>query len=100
MTNTNDADLDPTADILAALASLRASRDAADESADADPDTLSALDDIAAAAARLREDGDSDGETAEDDRAEQAPTAAGESTSAPVAGADRRPRSPRSTRSS
>jgi len=104
MSNTHDDDLDPTAGILADLASLRASRDAADETADADPDTLSALDDIAAAAARLREDGDSDGdsdeETGEDGRAEQAPTAAGASTSAPAAEADRRPRSPRSTRSS
>ncbi|MGO1764378.1 MAG: Rne/Rng family ribonuclease [Brevibacterium yomogidense] len=55
MSNTHDDDLDPTAGILADLASLRASRDAADDSSDADPDTLSALDEIAAAAARLRE---------------------------------------------
>ena len=40
MSNTHDDDLDPTEGILADLASLRASRDAADDSADADPDTL------------------------------------------------------------
>lgn len=55
MSNTHDDGVDPTEGILADLASLRASRDAADTPRDSDPSARSALDDIAEAAGRLRE---------------------------------------------
>ena len=54
MATTHDDGMDPTEGILADLASLRASRDAADRAHEEDPDKLSVLDDIAEAAARLR----------------------------------------------
>jgi ribonuclease E len=55
MSKTHDDGVDPTEGILADLASLRASRDAADAPRDSDPTAQSALDDIAEAAGRLRE---------------------------------------------
>ena len=55
MSNTHGDGVDPTEGILADLASLRASRDAADTPRDSDPSARSALDDIAEAAGRLRE---------------------------------------------
>ncbi|GAA4506352.1 Rne/Rng family ribonuclease [Brevibacterium yomogidense] len=63
MATSHDDGMDPTEGILADLASLRASREAADRGHEDDPDKLSALDDIAEAAARLRE-----GEPAADHR--------------------------------
>ena len=104
MSNTHDDDLDPTAGILADLASLRASRDAADDSSDADPDTLSALDEIAAAAARLREhEGDDADDLGPDDDegADGGHDVAAATTAEPTttSGGGRRSRTARSERS-
>ncbi|SMY12824.1 Rne/Rng family ribonuclease [Brevibacterium jeotgali] len=101
MSNTHDDDLDPTEGILADLASLRASRDAADDSSDSDPDRLSALDEIAAAAARLREHEDDDAvpDDAEGGDGDRDAPAARTAQTTTASGQESRARSARSERS-
>ena len=92
MPKNHDDGVDPTEGILADLASLRASREAADTRRDADSTALSALDEIAEAAGRLREprtedvqDRDDHRDDAQDDDAhDEAPVRAPRSRRAPV----------------
>ena len=92
MSKNHDDGVDPTEGILADLASLRASREAADTRRDADSTALSALDEIAEAAGRLREPRTEDvqdrddhrDDTQDDDAHDEAPVRAPRSRRAPV----------------
>ena len=92
MSKNHDDGVDPTEGILADLASLRASREAADARRDADSTTLSALDQIAEAAGRLREPrtedvqdrNDQRDDSQDDDTHDEAPARAPRSRRAPA----------------